>query len=154
MQSTTVVLLNTWPQPSTAPEAIVFATETQLFVRYQTDNAEIAIIQFPLVKIFKFGSPNDEALGGHPLTKLGLRSYQVNRIDNSSWIAELERQNAGHPRHDRATFLKNTVHYVFTFQDSTLECVVLEGEYWSPQVRVFTSQEEAKIVWHGLIIKA
>ncbi len=51
MQSTTVVLLNTWPQPSTAPEAIVFA-------------------------------------------------------------------------------------------------------YWSPQVRVFTSQEEAKIVWHGLIIKA
>lgn len=151
MPSTTVVLLDTWPQPSTSPEAVVFATETQLFVRYQADNAEIAVIHFPLVKIFKFGSPNDEALGGHPLAKLGLRFYQVNRIEHSPWVAELERQNNRHPRHDRASFLKDAVHYVFTFQDSTLECVVTEGGNWPSQIRVFASEEEAKIVWRGLI---
>ncbi len=55
MSSPTVVLLDSWPQPSTSPEAIVFATETQLFLRYATADDEIAVIQFPLVKTFKFG---------------------------------------------------------------------------------------------------
>lgn len=151
MSSPTVILLDAWPQPSTSAEAIIFATETQLFLRYQTNNREIAVIHFPLVKILKFGSPNDEALGGHPLTKVGLRSYQVSRVDHSPWVAELERQNAVHPRHDRAQFLENTVHYIFTFQDSTLECVVNEGKFWVPQRQVFVSEEEAKVVWFELI---
>lgn len=151
MASPTVVLLDTWPQPSTCPEAIIFATETQLFLRYQTDNRETAVIHFPLVRIFKFGAPNDEALGGHPLTKVGLRSYQVYRVDHSPWVAELDRQNAVHPRHDRARFLEGTTHYIFTFQDSTLECVVIERKFWVPQIQVFVSEEEAKVVWFELI---
>lgn len=154
MPPPTVVLLHTWPQPSTTPAAIVFATETQLFLCYHADNQQLAVIQFPLVKVFKFGSPNDEALGGHPLTKLGLGAYQVNRIDHSPWIAELERQNAVHSRHDRALFLKDTAHYIFTFQDSTLECVVKEGEFWRPQIHSFASQDEAKALWRELIDKA
>ncbi len=32
-------------------------------------------------------SPNDEALGGHPLIGLGLKHYQIHRIDNSPWLA-------------------------------------------------------------------
>ncbi|POA31789.1 hypothetical protein C1884_09225 [Pseudomonas sp. GW460-R15] len=151
MSLATVVLLNSWPQPSTSPEPIVFATETQLFLRYCTAGEEITVIHFPLVKKFQFGSPNDEALGGHPLIGLGLKHYQVHRIDNSPWVAELEQRNAIHPRHDKERFLKDAVHYAFTFQDSTLECIVNEGQFWSPKIQVFTSNEEAKIVWHELI---
>jgi len=153
MPSPTVVLLDSWPQPSTSSEAVVFATETQLFLRYFTANDETAIIQFPLVNIFQFGSPNDEALGGHPLAQFSLKYYQVHRIENSPWIAELERRNSVHPRHDKKRFLENTVHYVFTFQDSTLECVVQEGQFWKPTIQVIPSHEEAQAVWRQLMVK-
>jgi hypothetical protein len=38
-------------------------------------------------------------------------------------------------------------HYVFTFQDSTLECVVNEGEWWKPTIKVCDSEEEAAQAW-------
>lgn len=154
MPSPIVVLLDSWPQPSTSPEAIVFATETQLFLRYSTADEETAVIQFPLVKTFQFGSPNDEALGGHPLSRFGLKYYSVHRIDNSPWIAELEQRNSIHPKHDKERFIKNAVHYVFTFQDSTLECVVNEGQFWSPKIQILSSDEEAKVLWGKLISEA
>jgi hypothetical protein len=104
MPSPNIVLLDSWPQPSSAPEAIVFATETQLTLRYLTDNDEVAVVHFPLVKTFQFGAPNDEALSGHPLSKFGLKYYSVHRIENSPWVAELEARNSVHPRHDREAF--------------------------------------------------
>jgi hypothetical protein len=126
---------------------IVFATETQLTLRYFTPN-EIVVVKFPLVRSFQFGSPNDEALGGHPLSKYGLKFYCVHRIDNSPWVAELEKRNSVHPRHDKESFLRDSVHYVFTFQDSTLECVAIEGKYWSPKIKVCGSDAEAKSAWN------
>ena len=153
MSSPIVVLLDSWPQPSSVSEALVFATETKFFLRYYISQEETAIIQFPLVKVFQFGSPNDEALGGHPLTPFGLKFYSVHRIENSPWIAELEKRNEVHPSHDKERFLKDTVHYVFTFQDSTLECIVNEGQYWKPRVKVL-STEDAEDEWSGLIKNA
>ncbi len=150
MSSPIVVLLDSWPQPSSAPEAVLFASETQLFLRYFTSQDETAVIQFPLVKTFQFGSPNDEAIGGHPLSPFGLKFYSVHRIENSPWVAELERRNAVHPRHDKDRFLKDAVHYVFTFQDSMLECVVNEGQFWKPKIQVLP-HEEAKATWSRLI---
>ncbi|PBQ05660.1 hypothetical protein CCL17_04045 [Pseudomonas congelans] len=151
MSSATVVLLDSWPQPSTSPEPLVFATDTQLCLRYCTDGDKIAVIHFPLVKKLQFGAPNDEALGCHPLIGLGLQHYQVHRIDNSPWLAELERRNAIHPRHDKQLFIKDAVHYVFTFQDSTLECIVIEGPFWHPKLQIFTSEQEASDGWRELI---
>ncbi|SDB67760.1 hypothetical protein [Pseudomonas sp. NFACC13-1] len=151
MSFATVVLLDSWPQPSTSPEPIVFATDTQLCLRYFAAGEEIAVIHFPLVKKIEFGSPNDETLGGHPLVRLGLKHYQIHRVDNSPWLAELERRNAVHPQHDKQRFLENAIHYVFTFQDSTLECIVYEGEFWHPKIQTFTSEQEAKDVWRQLI---
>lgn len=150
MPSPIVVLLDSWPQPGSAPEALVFATETELLLRYYISQEEAAVIQFPLVRIFRFGSPNDEALGGHPLNKLGLKFYSVHQIENSPWVAELERKNAVHPRHDKERFLKDAVHYIFTFQDSTLECVVNEGQYWKPVIKVLPNQE-ARAEWRRLL---
>ena len=151
MSLATVVLLDSWPQPSTSPEPIVFGTDTQLCLRYCTSEDGVAVIHFPLVKKIQFGSPNDEALGGHPLIGLGLERYQIHRIDNSPWVAELEHSNAIHPQHDKQRFLKDAVHYVFTFQDSTLECIVKEGAFWLPKIQVFASVQEAVDAWRQLI---
>jgi len=49
----------------------------------------------------KFGGPNDEALGGHPLYERGLGRYGVYEVFNSSWPAyqvsgESEYANGGY----------------------------------------------------------
>jgi len=104
-----------------------------------------------LIRSFQFGSPNDEALGGHPLVRFGLKFYSVHKVENSPWISELEKRNAVHPRHNRESFLRDSVHFVFTFQDSTLECVALEGKFWSPNIVVCDSMESAKTTWSEFV---
>ena len=141
----TIKVLEDWPQPEAgAPEPCVYGDDTRLLIRYYTENEKIAVIKFPLVSIFKFGSPNDEALGGHPLIKNGLEYYSVHKVENSFWVVELEKQNSVHPQHDTNRFLKDKHHYIFTFHDSTLEVVANEGEFWSPIVNVVSTEEEAK----------
>lgn len=139
-----VSVLNDWPQPETgAPEPRIFADDTRFVLRYYTQNEKIAVIVFPLTSIFKFGSPNDEALGGHPLINNGLEFYSVHKVANSTWLASLEKQNSVHPRHNKMSYLKDKHHYIFTFHDSTLEVVATEGEYWKPVVTVVETEDEA-----------
>lgn len=71
---------------------------------------------------FKFGAPNDEVLGGHPLTRFGLRAYDFFEVKNSPWIAELRDANAIHPRHNDTLF-NNRRHFIATFKDVTFEVV-------------------------------
>jgi hypothetical protein len=151
MKSPTLIVLESWPQPHSVSEAVIFANETTLLLRYMTANDAIAIIKFPLVSIFKFGAPNDEALGGHPLSSNGLKFYSVHRVENSPWIDELEKQNSVHHRHDKQRFLKDKIHYIFAFQDSCLECVVNEGEFWKPIINVFSTTEEAEHAWKASV---
>lgn len=140
-----IKVLNDWPQPEAgAPEPCIYADDSNFVMRYYTQNNKIAIISFPLTDIFKFGSPNDEALGGHPLIKKGLKYYSVHKVENSSWVSEIEKQNSVHHQHDSERFLKDKHHYIFTFHDSTLELIATEGEYWKPIVNVVASEHEAK----------
>ena len=136
-----------WPQPSSVAEPEVYAKESSLFLRYETKDDQIVIIKFPLVSVFQFGSPNDEALGGHPLSQKGLEFYSVHQIQDSEWIQKLEKQNSVHPRHDKKEFVKDKVHYVFTFQDLTLECLITEGEFWKPEIELFSSLDDANTSW-------
>ena len=122
----------------------VYADDTSLSVTYLTADGKYAVVHFPLCSVFTFGSPNDEALSGHPLCGKGLQFYSVHQVEHSSWIALLERRNSLHPRHDRQRFLEDKRHYVFTFHDSTLECVVNEGQWWKPDVQEFASATEAR----------
>jgi len=86
------------------------------------DNAEdIAIVRFE-GHTHIFGSPNDEAFSGHPLASRGLTPYGAFRIENSSWIRQLESMNSVHPNH-RPEQYRTLQHLVFTFHDSTFECV-------------------------------
>ena len=143
-----VAVLNDWPQPEAgAPEPCVYADDSNFVLRYYTENRKIAVVIFPLVEIFKFGSPNDEAMGGHPLINNGLKYYSVHKVTNSSWVAELEKQNSVHPQHSRRYFFKDKHHYIFTFHDTTLELVATEGEYWKPIIKVVNSEEEARTLF-------
>lgn len=86
------------------------------------DNAEdIAVVRFE-ARTHMFGPPNDEAFSGHPLASRGLKPYGAFRIENSSWIRQLESMNSVHPNHRPAQY-STLQHLVFTFHDSTFECI-------------------------------
>ena len=141
-------MLSDWPQPATVSEPRVLADDTTLSLMYLTANDRYAVIRIPLCTYFAFGAPNDEALGGHPLARVGLRHYSVHEIQTSALISELERRNSVHPRHDRASYLDKR-HFVFTFQDSTLECIVPAEKWWTPSVAVYGRFEEAEAAWRA-----
>jgi len=56
------------------------------------------------------------------LYQKGLRFYRVYEVQNSSWIRALERMNRVHPKHQSGMFSRYR-HFIFTFHDTTLECV-------------------------------
>jgi hypothetical protein len=86
------------------------------------------------------------------LSKNGrLKHYSVHKIENSPWIDELEKRNSVHPQHDRKPFLKDSAHYIFTIHDSTLECVVIEGEYWKPNIQICLPDAEAESKWSEIL---
>jgi len=143
-----VVVLADWPQPAPVSEPRVLADDTKLSLMYSITGDRYAVVRFPLCTYFAFGAPNDEALGGHPLARVGLRHYAVHEVHGSALIQELERRNSVHLRHDRASYL-NRRHFVFTFQDSTLECVVPAERCWTPTVAVFSQFEEANAAWRA-----
>lgn len=84
--------------------------------------APIAVLTFAGYAAFRMGSPNDEAIAGHPLTGRGLSSYRAHTVRRSSWIAEVERQNSVHPMH-RGGWAERLLHYLFAFHDEMFECV-------------------------------
>jgi hypothetical protein len=81
-----------------------------------------ALIEFSLTLALLFGPPNDEALSGHPLAGRGLEPYSAFEVKDSSWLRSLERMNRVHPRHRAENFAKYR-HFIFTFHDSTFECI-------------------------------
>jgi hypothetical protein len=148
------VVLEDWPQPAAgAPEPRLFADDTSVAMMYRLADDRYAVIRFPLCTYVGFGAPNDEALAGHRLYASGLRHYSVHEVIHSSLIADLERRNSVHPRHDRESYLKGHKHYIFTFQDRTLECVVASEKWWAPLIEVFGSRESADSSWRTPIEK-
>jgi hypothetical protein len=138
------IVFSGWPQPDAgAPLPSISADENSLFVRYSTDAGKVAVVYFRLYDCFTFGSPGDETLIGHRLFGRGLGFYSTHRVENSAWIAQLERQNSVHPQHDKERFLLNKTHYIITFHDTTFECVVNEGGSWPTEVSVFNDHDEA-----------
>lgn len=90
----------------------------------------VAVLRFPRCQILKLGYPNDEALAGHPLYALGLSSYGIFEVHESSCAQAIREQNLvsfpdGTPPHGGGR------HFVVTFHDTTVECVAdhLEGRF-------------------------
>jgi hypothetical protein len=137
----TLVQLEGVPQSSVgAPEPLVMSDERLTFLAYIVEGEpeldgrvltdadlaifkeRVALVEFHQCRSYMFGSPNDEAIHGHPLYALGLKPYSAFEVEKSSWIRQLERMNSVHPRHNSDRF-KSLRHYVFTFHDSTFECI-------------------------------
>ena len=126
-KDTRVIELSDLPaQSAGAPMPRVFATDNDVILAYETAPAgdDIAILGFVNPRAHSFGSPNDEALSGHPLYHLGLRAYGNFEVLGSPWARELERRNRVHPRHDASRF-EALRHFVFTFHDRMFECLAL-----------------------------
>lgn len=86
----------------------------------------IAIIEWHGCYETLLGWPNDEALPGHRLWERGLKEtsyFSAAEVRNSSWIAEIEKGNRVHPRHQPERFAALR-HYILLFHDSTFECLV------------------------------
>jgi hypothetical protein len=111
------------------PNPILLATDQQTVLTFTAKrksrdrkyiNAGCAVIEFERCTVTKFGYPNDEALGGHPLNGKGIDLYGVFKVCNSSWIKQITEQN-------RIAF-PNTpdskqTHFLFTFHENTFECI-------------------------------
>lgn len=137
-----VVELNDLPQMDPgAPLPAVIATEYGLDLIYltaepdpnwdgststmmtsDTERDQVACIRFESVWSHSWGAPNDETLVGHPLASRGLGYYSVFEVLHSSWVRSLERMNAVHHLHS-PSLNDSARHFIFTFHDSTFECV-------------------------------
>jgi len=104
------------------PPAIASSPAAPLEVAPTTSDLPVAIAAFASPLAHLFGPPNDEALSGHPLASRGLHAYGSFEVLHSSWIRALERMNAVHPNHRPEAF-SGYRHFVFTFHDSTFECI-------------------------------
>ena len=144
------VVLDDWPHPAGgASEPRVLADDSSLSLLYRTADDQFAVVRFRICHVLAFGAPNDEALRGHPLYQRGLQYYSVHEILGSSLVRELERRNRVHPNHNPDSYLRGRRHYVFTFHDKTLECVVAAEERWAPSIEVFEREEEAEQAWRS-----
>ncbi|NHZ42632.1 hypothetical protein [Massilia aquatica] len=83
---------------------------------------QLAVVEFKGCVSTMMGSPNDEVLHGHPLYGKGLEGYRPMRIENSAWIAELQRINSVHDGYAPERW-RRLSHYFFGFHDVTFECV-------------------------------
>jgi hypothetical protein len=111
-----------------APSPVIYATERKIVVAYYLapsatgdgEGGASGVVIFERVDSHLFGSPNDEALQGHRLAKLGLRPYSFYEVRRSTWIADLQARNRVHPGHRDSSYA-DLRHFIFTFHDTTLE---------------------------------
>jgi len=70
----------------------------------------------------RFGAPNDEALGGHPLSGRGLDGYEAHVVHNSTWLEEHIRVNSVHEQHNEHGW-RTLTHYFLVFHDEMFEAL-------------------------------
>jgi len=141
-----VLLLAELPRPTSGdPQPRLIVDERTVELRFQArrpaadrggrstgkqvdeDDELHVTVRFEGVHLHVFGSPNDEALHGHPLFARGLESYGAFEVQHSSLVRLLERRNRVHSAHD-AKIYQRLRHVVITFHDSTFECVCTRFE--------------------------
>jgi hypothetical protein len=115
-----------------APEPLVLANESTLVVAYvpvaaSSEPARTVLVAFRQCYAIHFGLPNEEAFASHPIAGMGLRPCGAFEVEASSWLRGLAMRNRAHPRHDPEQF-QRLHHWVWTFNDSVLECAALGHE--------------------------
>ena len=146
-QLDTVIKLEAVPRPNSgAPCPIVIADEGRLVLSYweideppyEPTTAPLGVVCFVRPYMHMFGPPDEEGISGHPLANRGLYPCGAFRVDHSSLVRRLERMNSVHKMHDPKGF-EILKHYIFTFHDSTFECI---AESFESQVEHVGLDEE------------
>ena len=100
-------------------ENFVLATQHKTYLFLEKEADTIRALKFDSTNI-KYGGPNDEARGAHPLTKFGRLLYGLYEVINSPWIKEQMEGNRCHSRHSDSLF-DGKKHYVACFKDVMFE---------------------------------
>lgn len=121
-------VMQDWPQPGTGNAGPVLRYGRGITkLAYDTADERVAVVVVPACLQVICGYPNDEVLHSHPLYGKGLTFYSVHQVQNSSRLAAMAKANSVHHRHDAASYLKGKEHWVFTFQDGTIEFLALSA---------------------------
>jgi hypothetical protein len=84
--------------------------------------SRIALVEFERCYAHRFGGPNDEVFGGHPLTGRGFGGYGAYLVQNSRWIALQRTINGVHDNYDPYRW-NQYEHYLLAFHDDMFECI-------------------------------
>src|SRR5262249_28600289 len=105
-------------------ENFVIATQGDVYLFLEKDEQTVFALKFSFAK-FSYGSPNDEARGGHALAAHGLGFYGLYQVRNSPWIGDLMMANRVHPMHQDWMY-SDLKHYIACFKDVMLEVICSE----------------------------
>jgi hypothetical protein len=100
-------------------ENFVVATQQETYLFLDKQGETIHALKFDSSKV-KYGGPNDESRGAHPLTKYGDLMYGFYEVKNSPWIKEQMEGNRCHPQHSDTLF-EGKKHYIACFKDVMFE---------------------------------
>lgn len=113
-------------------EALLFQTEEMTHLLFSAmrvvhhtsapdtiEDAGTAIVEFTRCLATRFGYPNDEARWGIP--RFAHAPYGIYEVSCSTWIEDVVRLNRFRFPQTRDDYVKK--HYLFTFHDSTFECL-------------------------------
>ena len=100
-------------------ENFIISTQHETYLFLDSDGKRSDVLKFNSSDM-KYGRPNDEARGAHPLTKYGDLRYGLYKVTNSPWVKEQMEGNRVHPLHSDSMF-SDKKHYVACFKDVMLE---------------------------------
>jgi hypothetical protein len=116
--------------PSPASEPFLVATERRVALAYRIADRDFdlygpfgdgdepfCVVLFSEADFHRLGPPGAEEIEVHPLSSQGLRSNSGHEVMNSSLVAEGWEVAAEH---------MPLRHFVWTFQDTTFECVAAD----------------------------
>ena len=83
-------------------------------------DAGTAVVEFRRCIITRFGYPNDEPRGEIP-QYAGAAGYGIYEVQDSTWIREVVRMNRIRFPRTKDDYVRK--HFLFTFHDSTFECL-------------------------------
>ena len=100
-------------------ENFVVATQSAVYLMLEKTNDTVNLLCFNSWQL-KYGSPNDEARGGHPLWQFGMGFYGFYEVLDSPWIHEQMVANRVHDKHLDSHF-KELRHFIACFKDVMVE---------------------------------
>ena len=107
-------------------ENFVISTQTNTYLFLDSDGENVWALKFNSNNI-KYGGPNDESRGAHPLSKHGSLIYGLYEVTNSPWINEQMKANRIHPRHSDSLY-EGKKHFLACFKDVMFEIICRSWE--------------------------